>query len=517
MQIRLRPYQQEAANQAVLKVIEGHDPLVALPTGAGKTYTIASMIQQLEALGNKNFLILSHVKEILQQNQVSIEKALGRHVNVYSAGLDRKQIGAITVAGIQSAYRSPHKFKHFNIIIIDEAHLISKKSESMYQKFFEAIGDHTKIGLTATPFRLGSGYIYGKDQLFDCLAYDCTSKDEFNKLIDQGYLCDLVTKGTKKKLSVEGVATIGGDFNEKQLAAANDIEAITNECIKEIIDRGSDRKKWLIFAIDIHHAEHIAEALIREGIPTMVIHSKMEQDRDSIIRRFKDGHHRCIVNVNILTTGFDVPDIDLVALLRPTKSPVLHVQTIGRGMRVAPGKKNCLILDFAGNITRLGPINDVTVHKKKKAGTGSEMVKECPVCQLLVHIKTKECPECQYKFKFKINIDPKLGLSSPIDRPINNLVWLEVDDVYYKRHIKPLRPPSVKVGYACQGEIITEWWFPENNGFAKFKTYDIMYKAAKEVYTTVDSVMKNIDRIRKPRKILVDIGDRFPQVKERIY
>jgi DNA repair protein RadD len=517
MQIKLRPYQQKAANLAVARVLEGKDPLVALPTGAGKTYTIAAIIQQLQAAGNENFLILSHVKEILHQNQVSIEKALSQHVSVYSAGLDRKQIGKITVAGIQSAYRKPNKFKHFNVVIIDEAHLISKRSESMYHKFFEAIGDHTKIGLTATPFRLGSGYIYGKDQLFDCLAYDCTSKEEFNKLVDNGYLCDLITKGTRTKLSVEGVGTVGGDYNERQLSAENDRDEITNECIREIIARGSDRKKWLIFAIDIDHAEHIAEGLIRCGISTMVIHSKMDQDRDQIIRRFKDGNYRCIVNVNILTTGFDVPDIDLIGLLRPTKSPVLHVQTIGRGMRIAPDKSNCLVLDFAGNITRLGPINDVNITKKKKGGTGSDMVKECPVCSLLVHIKTKLCPECEFEFKFKINLDPKLGISSPINRPKNNMIWIKVDDINYSRNKKPFGPPTVKVSYQCEGVEINEWLCPEHTGYAQFKAHEIMKKAGNMIVNTVQEFLENVDKFRKPRKILVNIENKYPEVKERIY
>jgi DNA repair protein RadD len=515
--IKLRPYQLKAADKALVEVLNGNDPLIALPTGAGKTYTIAAIIQGLQAMGHEDFLILSHVKEILHQNQVSIEKALDQHVSIYSAGLDRKQVGKITVAGIQSAYRNPKKFKHFKVVIIDEAHLINRNSESMYQKFFDQLGSHTKIGLTATPFRLGDGYIYGPGKLFNILAYDCTSKEEFNKLIDEGYLCNLVTKGTKQKLNTEGVGTVAGDFNEKQLAAANDRDEITNECIKELIKAGHDRKKWLVFAIDIDHAEHIAESLIRCGVPAMVIHSKMDQDRDAIIRRFKDGNYRCIVNVNILTTGFDVPDIDLIALLRPTKSPVLHVQTIGRGMRVAPGKQSCLVLDFAGNICRLGPINDVKVNKKKKSGEGGEMMKECPVCQLLSHIKTKRCPECNFEFKFKVNLDPKIGIVSPIDRPRNNMLWLNIIDTDYKIHKKPFGPPTVKVDYYAEDATISEWLCIEHNGYARDKSIEIMYKAGNTVYNTVKEFIANVSKFRKPRKILVDIAGKYPEVKERIY
>lgn len=353
--------------------------------------------------------------------------------------------------------------------------------------------------------------------MFDHIAYDLTSMDNFNRLITEGYLSDLTVKATAQRLSTEGVKTVGGDFNEKQLAAENDREEITNACVKEIIAKGQDRKKWLVFAIDIQHAEHVSSAMNALGIKTALLHSKMTEDRDIMIRRFRDGEFRCLVNVSILTTGFDVPDIDLVALLRPTKSPVLHVQTIGRGMRRYDGKLDCLILDFAGNINRLGPINAVQVRKKGKGGKGGPMAKECKQCAELVHLSVKECPKCGNKFTFKEKLKASADLQEVIAKKAGRPRWFEIRDVKYRIVEKSGSWPMLMVTYLTkEGDKIRQWVCIEHENFAGIKARQWMEKRGVN-FRFVDEAFTHRSMIPKPAKILVDLSGKYPDIKEEVF
>lgn len=485
---------------------------MAIPTGGGKSYIIAEIIRRVTTMWGVKVLVLSHVKEILEQDATSLKKFLPE-VSVYSAGLGLRQIGDVTVAGIQSCYRNPEMFKQFQIVIIDEAHRISPREGTMYQKFFDDIGEHVRIGLTATPYRLGKGYIYeGPDRIFDYIAYDLTSKDSFLQLIKDGYLCKLVTKGTRVKLETEGVRTTAGDFNEKDLAAANDKEEITNAAIEELIAAGHDRKKWLVFAIDIAHAEHIAESLMRRGIRTNVVHSKMEMDRDQVLKDYKNGKYQCIVNVNVLTTGFDDPAIDLIGILRPTKSPVLHVQTIGRGLRVHPGKPDCLVLDFAGNTARLGPINDVVLYVAKKGGkAGPPAMKECPKCLEMVYPAVRICPECKHEFVFDSALEAQY---TDLDIISEGAKWLPVTDVIYTLHAKISSPSTMKVTYLCGTKTVREWICVEHSGYAKARAdHWLQYRGGKAVDTAQEAVDQK-EKLARPLEILVDGRGKYPVVKD---
>ena len=236
-------------------------------------------------------------------------------------------------------------------------------------------------------------------------------------------------------------------------------------CSSDLIKAGSNYKKWLIFAIDIDHAEHIAEALIRSGIPTGIVHSRMDFDRDKMIRDFKDGVYKAIVNVNVLTTGFNDPEIDLIAMLRPTKSPIIHVQTIGRGLRIADGKDHCLILDFSGNTERLGPINDVHVYKKRKStGEGEAITKRCPACDCIHHPSVKICDNCGHKFEFKSGLNINSTAAEIIASTRIN--WFDVSGINYVVHSKPNSPPSMKVQYNCGLRYFNEFVCIEHPGYA---------------------------------------------------
>lgn len=520
--IKLRHYQ-VGCTPAILKYIRanpGKHPVVALPTGSGKTLCIADFIKYCVNRWDAKILVLSHVKEILEQNHKSIESYLGCKIALNSSMLRRREVGNITVAGIQSVYRHPENFKDFRIIIIDEAHLVSTKEGTMYQKFLDGIDKYVCIGFTATPFRLGTGYIYGDsdEAMFDDICYDWSSSDNFVKLVEEGFLCKLTTKRTKLEMDTTGIKLVGGDFNEKQLSDKFDRQSITNEAIKEIMAAGKNRKKWLIFAIDINHAEHIAEVLIRNGISTAPIHSKMSIsgfDRKKALDGFANGKYRCVVNVNILTTGFDDPEIDLIAILRPTTSPVLHVQTLGRGSRIAEGKTDCLVLDFAGNTTRLGPINDVVGvnHKKGKGKEGGEApCKACPECDSIVPAASRFCPDCKHEFLFEHGLS-----ATPAEEVIieeNRPIWLDVNDVIYSIHANYGLTSSVKVSYVCGKNVVNEWVCVEHSGFAKAKANHWIKFRGGVPCDTVEGLMEQSKKLKKPSKILVSKKNKFNMVAD---
>lgn len=506
----LRPYQLPIADKVFnyIKNNPGKHPLVALPTGAGKTVVLAEIIKEyLRRNTNGHVLVLSHVKEILQQNVEAIENHLSCKVGIYSAGLDSKEVEQITVASIQSVYNKPELFQEFKFVVIDECHLIPVDGNTMYRKFFSGLNNPNYFGLTATPFRLGTGYIYGEeDSIFDDMLYDLTSMESFNKLVEDGYLCKLMIKATSHEFDLNGIKTVAGDFDLKGMSRAFDRDFITNACIKEIIKAGANYKKWLIFAIDIDHAEHIAEALIRTGIPTGVIHSKMDFDRDKVISDFKRGIYRAIVNVNVLTTGFNDPEIDLIAMLRPTKSPIIHVQTTGRGLRIADGKSHCLILDFAGNTERLGPINDVHVYKKRKStGEGEPITKRCPVCDHIHHPTVKVCDNCGHKFEFKVGLNMSSTNSEIIATSKSH--WFDVSHVNYTIHKKHNSPDSVKVQYVCGLRYFNEFVFIEHPGYAGHRSKHWARFRGIEATTSQDLIQAEK---KEPKRIRVDTKGKYP-------
>jgi len=379
----------------------------------------------------------------------------------------------------------------------------------MYRTFLNGVGKAKYLGLSATLFRLGGGYIYGPDKLFTGIAYDLTGKKHMRQLIKDGFLSKLKTIATQIELDTTEIRTQAGDFKIDDMLHKFDRQPITDGAIAEIIKHGQDYKKWLIFAIDIEHAEHIAETLIRNDIMANVVHSKMEEDRDSVIRKFKNGHYRALVNVNILTTGFDDPEIDLIALLRPTKSPVLHVQMIGRGLRIAPDKEHCLVLDFGGNTNRLGPIDDVLVKVRRKGAGGDPITKTCPVCDAIHHAAVRVCEFCGHKFQFKHGLQDSSGNSVVTE----DTRWFKVDDVKYSISTKPNRPDSLLVIYVCGLRQFKEWRNFDHGGYSRHVAkHWISYRGGEA--NTVKEAFDQSHELAKPKRIKVNASGRYPSIDD---
>lgn len=409
MPLTLRPEQSEAI-QSVYSHYQEHDgdPLVVLPTGTGKSLVQAELAKGIIApFPATRILCLAPSKELIEQNASEIlGQWPGAPVGIYCAGLDHRDLHSqITVASIQSIYKRAHELPAFHVVIVDECHLIPRKANAMYQTLFTALREKYPelriIGLTATPFRLASGsLIEGEDAMFSRICYELS----MTTAIEKGYLCPLTTKRTETHLDTSDVAIRGGEFVQKELAAAVDKDDVTSAAVDEIIKHaGTERRSWLIFATSQKHAQHIHEHLIARGITSACVTSKTpKKERDQSVQIFRNGQIRALVNVNCFTTGFNVKRVDLIAMLRPTESPGLYVQKGGRGTRLFPGKKNCLVLDFARNIERHGPIDDPTPPKSRKAGKrdSEPVVKFCPECGEYAHLGARYCAACDHEFEF---------------------------------------------------------------------------------------------------------------------
>ncbi|NEX45484.1 DEAD/DEAH box helicase [Pseudotabrizicola algicola] len=516
--LTLRPYQQ-AAITSIYGYFQNHkgNPLVVIPTAGGKSLVMAAFIKGvLKAWPDQRILIVTHVRELIAQNHAEMiglwpEAPAG----IYSAGLGKREARAqILFAGIQSIHRRAAEIGHTDLVLIDEAHLIPGDTSTMYRRFLDGLARINPalkvIGLTATPFRLDSGMLHeGKNALFTDIAYEAPVRD----LIDAGYLSPLVSKQLATRLDVSKVGTRAGDFIQRDLAAAVDKEAITRAAVTEIIAHGRERKSWLVFCSGVEHARHVAEEFGRQGITCRTIFGDTPKDeRDAIITAFKLGEIRALASMGVLTTGFNAPAVDLIALLRPTKSAGLYVQMVGRGTRLAPGKENCLVLDFAGNVRRHGPIDLVRPRRPGEAGGGEAPTKVCPECDSIIALSATECPDCGHVFPAReVKIAPTAA-TLPVLSP--KVQWLPVHGVSYSRHDKLGGLPSLKVTYSCGLKSYSEWVCIEHQGYARQKAAEWWRKRAPEcpVPLTVDQAIAEAARLARPSEISVRPSGRYVEV-----
>lgn len=392
------------------------NPLIALPTGTGKSYVIALFIKSvLDQWPNQRILCATHVKTLIQQNYDELTALWTLAPSgVCSAGLSSFDTTLpIIFGGVQSLVNRIGSLGHRDLLIIDEAHLLGNKSESSYQKLIAGLTETNPylkvIGLSATCWRLGQGHLTD-DGIFTDVALDMTSKDNFNLLLEQGYLLPPVPPTHEvTQIDLSKVKIDGYHYNAVQLDAASNQDSINKACCNEICEIFKDRKSWLIFTASIDHAENINKLLLEAGIDSNVVHSKKgTEHNDATIQLWKDGKIRCLVNKEMLTTGVNNPACDAIGCLRGMVSSALWVQALGRGTRVCPAnnKQNCLVADFAGNTKRLGPINEPRIPRKPGKGTpGTVPLRICKSCGAYNHAGARTCSGCGAEFERNTNLD----------------------------------------------------------------------------------------------------------------
>jgi DNA repair protein RadD len=393
----------------------------------------------------------------------------------------------VLVAGIQSVYKRACELGPFDLALIDEAHLLSENDDSMYRRFLQElrlIAPHFRLcGLTATPYRLSSGLIYGSQRMFSDVCYDISIRD----LISQGYLSPLVSKAGRAKVDTRELHVRGGEFVADEVERLVDQDGVVDAACREIIDYTRDRQACLIFAASVKHGQHIVRVLKdQHDVECGFITGLTPRDeRDELLARFRGGTAnslfpkpplKYLANVQVCAVGVDVPRIDTVAILRPTMSPGLLVQMVGRGFRLCPGKESCLVLDFGGNIERHGPIDQIKPVEKKPGNGSDAPAKECPECQSIVPAGVMTCPDCGYEFPppERQSHEPTASEAGVLSDQTTTDTEYEVLDTYYGVHTKrgasEDAPKSMRVDYQVGLNLwIPEWVCFEHDGFARSK------------------------------------------------
>lgn len=384
----LRPYQRQAVENSIAYFRLKREPaVIVLPTGAGKSLVIAEMAR----VAKGRVLVLAHVKELVEQNHSKYE-SYGLKAGVYSAGLNKKESQEKVIFGsIQSVARADHHFfENFTLLIIDECHRVALEDESQYQVVVKKLqASNPKLcilGLTATPYRLGMGWIYNESHQGVVHTQEkrffrrCVFELPLDYMIKQGFLNPPVKIDIPVTCyDFSELTETGRMYTQAQLEKIlKSQRRLTPLIIKNIIDitERYDRQGVMIFSSTVNHAKEIL-GYLPDGQGKIILGDTNDDERDKIVDQFKNRQFKYLVNVSVLTTGFDAPHVDVIAVMRPTESVSLYQQIIGRGLRLSPGKIDCFILDYTG----MGhDIYSPEVRDKKPTEESVLVPVECPSC-----------------------------------------------------------------------------------------------------------------------------------------
>jgi len=387
--MELRPYQIDAVYEGLDTLTRKQSCLICAPTGSGKTEIMIDMIKQLMPA---SVLFVTKRIKLIDQTERRFLKA-GIKASVYCSSLKKKHISDITIASIDSVYKII-KNHTFNYVVFDEVHNLSEDPDSRFNKSItDLMSSGSKlIGFTATPYRR-SGFIYGEGKFFNKIDYEI----KFKSLIEDGYLVKPVVKCTKNEFDTSKLKMVAGDYSERDLGILTNNLPLMDIQVVEALVRLKGRNKIFWQCSNIKHAEAIVENLILKGESAVVVHSKQSNsDSSDSIEDFEIGSARHCVFVSILSEGYDYPQADALVMLRPTRSPTLYVQTVGRVLRPYPNKVDALILDFGQIVKNCGPIDKPVVFEgvRSKRNEGTILVWLCPECLTYNSLDVDACIDC---------------------------------------------------------------------------------------------------------------------------
>lgn len=534
-----RDYQQFAHDQTITALLEDAmcNPIIAMPGGTGKSWVIAALIRTFVQQWSARCVMATHVKELVVQNGNVLGKLWENPpLGYYSAGLRKKDTDMpIIYGGMASLRDSASQLGWRDALLVDEAHLISRKDTSSYHKIIGALREINPnlrvIGLSATPFRTKEGSLLLPGGIFNSMAVDMTSIEWYSWFISNGHLVKLIARQTKNVIDVSGCGVQGGEFRKGELELISGDEKKMHSCIDEMCIRAEDRNTWMVFAAGNKNSDSVAKILESYGISAVSVHSGISQkERDDRISDYKAGRIKALVNNNICTTGFDHPPIDFIGMLRATMSPTLWGQMLMRGMRPSTEtmKEDCLALDFVGNARRLGPVNDLKVpNGKSGSGGGDAPIKTCMECGTYNHPVARHCDYCgaEFTFQSKLTNEPYSGELLLLNEPV--IERFDVKTVNYYNHEKKGSPPQIRVQYVCSdglqcfdeyvglehpGSKCTwsrHWWrsrFPDSH----------VPETTHEALMAI-SMMKLSNHLRTPKAVLVHINRKYPEIKSYEY
>lgn len=508
-------------------------PCIEVPTGGGKSAIIGATIQKLvEELGCR-VVLATHRSELIEQDAHDLMQIWPKApIGIYSASLNQRNGNtSVCLAGVQTVANKAAELGWRDVLLVDEAHLINSEDGTQYTKLIEGLRkinpDMRLIGYTATPYRLGQGMLTsGANALFNSICY----KVDIVRLIEDGFLSPLVTGFTSCKIDTDSIGTRAGEFIAKDLELAANVEEITKHVIDDLERAFNDgRKKALIYGVSVAHASFLRnEAKIR-GISCEMVDGSMDRQlRKDLIQQFKKGAIKVLTSCDVLTTGFNCPDVDVVSLVRPTQSTALYVQILGRGMRIAPGKQSCLVLDYGGNIARHGPIDKIKVkEKQKREGKGELPIKECGNCFAEVAVAARECVHCGFQFppperkanKSASNLPVIAGKAQQQKKkpPVSYKVDSTSARVHYKGRDTRNTPTCCVEYFADDGNRICSEWlcFDHPPGFAQKKAQQWWQdNVGTHIPINVIEAVERLNSAEFPKviEITVDENEDFPRV-----
>ena len=538
----LRPYQVIALNQIHKDLQTDNHVLLQAIMGAGKTVMVCRLINKYFFETNRNFLILAHKEELVQQfyNTFKTKSDVPLHeIGIACSGIQaKKQIGRrIVIATRDTFIGQLDKYNYCSMLVVDECHAINMDdTSSTYYKIITDLQSKNEqlriLGITATPFRVSLGLCYGDRNCGNVLFPKLNHHIKYEELKDQGYLMPLeglVAGNDSIQKDVDGVKRNGEfvldqlqDVMVKQVHLETAVEAINKHC--------KDFKHICIFCVGIEHAEKLSELL---GDECTVVHSKLSNiERSQNMDDWNSGRKRMIASINILVEGFDFPALDCLVMVRHTMSAGLYLQAVGRVIRIYPGKKRAFLLDLTDNTSRFGTDLDkvkVKIPKKVSDEALKKFEKECPECNCWMHVARIECPDCGYVYpptEREVEIANKIpDLKSVNFEPAPPTVCT-LYDIEFKRHKKKGKPDSLRVNYLdtnqyqpCMG---SEWICLEHGGFAAQKAVEWWKKMTSgdgPVPKTVDEALDRIeDEFIYPEKVILQVdANGFTKVIDYIY
>lgn len=526
----LRDYQQKAIELLYAWFASGEtgNPCLVLPTGAGKSHIIAALVKDaIKSWPGTRILMTTSSKELILQNAEKMRQHWpNAPMGIYSASLRRKCLTEpITYAGIQSISKKGNELGHIDLMIVDECDTINTEEEGQYRALINDLLEINPamrvIGLTGTPYKLGHGMIHeGENVIFSDLIEPITIEE----LIKMGHLCQLISKHTSFTLSTEGVGKARQEFIPSQLEKIIDTHDNNIKAVRETLQRAPERNHILVFCSGVSHSEHIRDLFRAEGVTAEAITGKTPSaERDRIIKDFKAGKVRVLCNMNVLSVGFDAPLIDCIVFLRPTMSARLYVQMAGRGLRTAPGKVNCKVLDFAGVVAEHGPITAIVPPRRGRKGEGVAPTKVCPQCDETVSANARVCTCCGHAF--------------PPPETTEKTVYLRGDDIMgieptemrvkswkWKKHTSRASGNTmlmVKYYGKISDQPIAEYMPVQNEGFAGHKARTLLAtlasKSGAAITDDLDDMAESLNTATPPTMILHKRDGKFHRVIDRIF
>jgi DNA repair protein RadD len=514
MKIKPRPYQKRAHDALIQQIANGGgSPIADLATGLGKSIIVAMCAKTLlERWPSMRIMMLVHKRELVEQNYEKLKSIWpDAPVGIYSAGLGRRDTNQQIIFGsIASVYRDPYQFGPRHATICDECHLIPNSGEGMYRTYFDAVSEMTHgrfraLGLTATPYRMDSGRLdRGDGRLFE----DTVFSYGIGEGTRDGWLAPLTARLGDVEIDARNIARRGGEFVAGDVQRAALEEGLLERTADDLVRRGREagRRSWLIFCAGVDHARMMQRALLERGIATATITGQTSTgDRDAYIAAFKRGEIQAITNADVLTTGFDAPNVDLLAMLRPTLSTGLYIQIMGRGTRMSADiarsineagsaeqrreliagsvKPNCLVLDYSGNVRRHGPVDMVEVYEKDgslredddvgRVGPEEIRATQCPECGFLAHVSEIHCPGCGYQLREESHAhddtpDEDVAVMSD-QMPGNDVPVVAWRANIHHRGGDPNATPTLRVTFVAGLQTVSEYWCFEHRGMARHK------------------------------------------------